>query len=192
MQTLPKRAFPDLPNSFPVPLNFLPCSAELTSLIISSRELARKPRKFRADSGALAVEKARKNQNSLIIPCIRCKTGQTERLSTLAETGGENGGIIGGDCRLRCQCGMPTHGNTGEIRAEPDNRGRDRGWWRRRWDSNPRKAFTHVGFQDRCIKPLCHSSDDWRLTGFGAILKADTRRNLPPCPRSLFMFASVG
>ena len=31
--------------------------------------------------------------------------------------------------------------------------------WRRRWDSNPRWTFTHVGFQDRCIKPLCHSSD---------------------------------
>jgi site-specific DNA recombinase len=30
--------------------------------------------------------------------------------------------------------------------------------WRRRWDSNPRWTFTHVGFQDRCIKPLCHSS----------------------------------
>ncbi len=30
--------------------------------------------------------------------------------------------------------------------------------WRRRWDSNPRYAFTHAGFQDRCIRPLCHSS----------------------------------
>ena len=31
--------------------------------------------------------------------------------------------------------------------------------WRRRWDSNPRRALTLVGFQDRCIQPLCHSSD---------------------------------
>ena len=30
--------------------------------------------------------------------------------------------------------------------------------WRRRWDSNPRYAFTYAGFQDRCIRPLCHSS----------------------------------
>ena len=30
--------------------------------------------------------------------------------------------------------------------------------WRRRWDSNPRCAFTHAGFQDRCNRPLCHSS----------------------------------
>ena len=30
--------------------------------------------------------------------------------------------------------------------------------WRRRWDSNPRYAFTHAGFQDQCIRPLCHSS----------------------------------
>ena len=25
--------------------------------------------------------------------------------------------------------------------------------------SNPRYALTYVGFQDRCIQPLCHSSD---------------------------------
>ena len=31
--------------------------------------------------------------------------------------------------------------------------------WRRRWDSNPRQASTCVGFQDRCLKPLGHSSD---------------------------------
>ena len=30
--------------------------------------------------------------------------------------------------------------------------------WRRRRDSNPRKAFTFAGFQDRCIQPLCHPS----------------------------------
>ena len=26
------------------------------------------------------------------------------------------------------------------------------------WDSNPRYAYTHGGFQDRCLKPLGHPS----------------------------------
>src|SRR5207248_7057171 len=30
--------------------------------------------------------------------------------------------------------------------------------WRRRWDSNPRWSCPHGGFQDRCLKPLGHSS----------------------------------
>ncbi len=30
--------------------------------------------------------------------------------------------------------------------------------WRTGWDSNPRYACTHAGFQDRCIRPLCHLS----------------------------------
>ena len=30
--------------------------------------------------------------------------------------------------------------------------------WRMGWDSNPRYACTHAGFQDRCIQPLCHPS----------------------------------
>src|SRR5437899_2433411 len=30
--------------------------------------------------------------------------------------------------------------------------------WRRGWDSNPRWACTHGGFQDRCLKPLGHLS----------------------------------
>ena len=30
--------------------------------------------------------------------------------------------------------------------------------WRKGWDSNPRWAFTHGGFQDRCLKPLGHPS----------------------------------
>ena len=28
--------------------------------------------------------------------------------------------------------------------------------WRAGWDSNPRRACTLAGFQDRCIQPLCH------------------------------------
>src|SRR5438045_6247950 len=56
--------------------------------------------------------------------------------------------------------------------------------WRRGWDSNPRWACTHGGFQDRCLKPLGHLSligraivgraklckargePSWRTTGF--------------------------
>ena len=30
--------------------------------------------------------------------------------------------------------------------------------WRREGDSNSRWARAHDGFQDRCIKPLCHLS----------------------------------
>ena len=30
--------------------------------------------------------------------------------------------------------------------------------WRTGWDSNPRWACTHGGFQDRCLKPLGHLS----------------------------------
>ena len=30
--------------------------------------------------------------------------------------------------------------------------------WRRERDSNSRRAFALVGFQDRCIQPLCHPS----------------------------------
>ena len=32
------------------------------------------------------------------------------------------------------------------------------GDWRRRWDSNPRYGCPYGGFQDRCLKPLDHSS----------------------------------
>ena len=37
--------------------------------------------------------------------------------------------------------------------------------WRRGWDSNPRYACTHDGFQDRSIKPLWHpsGSGSWEL-----------------------------
>ncbi len=34
------------------------------------------------------------------------------------------------------------------------------GAWRMGWDSNPRWACTHGGFQDRCLKPLGHPSGD--------------------------------
>ena len=31
--------------------------------------------------------------------------------------------------------------------------------WRMGWDSNPRYACTHGGFQDRCLQPLGHPSE---------------------------------
>jgi lipid A 3-O-deacylase len=34
--------------------------------------------------------------------------------------------------------------------------------WRMGWDSNPRYAYTHAGFQDRCLKPLGHPSERGR------------------------------
>jgi site-specific DNA recombinase len=37
--------------------------------------------------------------------------------------------------------------------------------WRRRWDSNPRQSYPCVGFQDRCVRPLRHSSDQGRIRG---------------------------
>ena len=33
-----------------------------------------------------------------------------------------------------------------------------KGVWRTGWDSNPREAYTPGGFQDRCLKPLGHTS----------------------------------
>ena len=34
--------------------------------------------------------------------------------------------------------------------------------WRRDRDSNPGRALTLAGFQDRCIQPLCHPSGTFR------------------------------
>jgi hypothetical protein len=31
-------------------------------------------------------------------------------------------------------------------------------YWRKGWDSNPRGACAPAGFQDQCIRPLCHPS----------------------------------
>ena len=31
--------------------------------------------------------------------------------------------------------------------------------WRKRRDSNPGRTCTLAGFQDQCIRPLCHASD---------------------------------
>jgi cell division protease FtsH len=49
--------------------------------------------------------------------------------------------------------------------------------WRRRWDSNPRYALTHAGFQDRCLKPLGHSSGPARPRTPAAILKDAAQRS---------------
>ena len=39
------------------------------------------------------------------------------------------------------------------------------------WDSNPRYAHTHAGFQDRCLKPLGHPSSRRKLSSVRPNLK---------------------
>ena len=49
--------------------------------------------------------------------------------------------------------------------------------WRKGWDSNPRWACTHGGFQDRCLKPLGHPSIlAMSLPPCGAFCKRRARR----------------
>ena len=43
--------------------------------------------------------------------------------------------------------------------------------WRKGWDSNPRWACTHGGFQDRCLKPLGHPSGERSMPVDEAICK---------------------
>src|SRR6185437_10231371 len=55
--------------------------------------------------------------------------------------------------------------------------------WRRGWDSNPRGACAPAGFQDRCIRPLCHLSEARELGAKDAI-KLGPRAPAPsPRPR---------
>ena len=58
----------------------------------------------------------------------------------------------------RWRRGPPDRGATRAERADAAPRPIQRWGWRRRWDSNPRYAFAHAGFQDRCVRPLRHSS----------------------------------
>src|SRR5216683_5331397 len=48
--------------------------------------------------------------------------------------------------------------------------------WRMGWDSNPRCACTHAGFQDRCLKPLGHPS------GMRLLLRPRRRVHIRPPP----------
>ena len=43
--------------------------------------------------------------------------------------------------------------------------------WRKRWDSNPRYGLPYGGFQDRCLKPLGHSSVALRFALAGRLVK---------------------
>ena len=52
------------------------------------------------------------------------------------------------------------------------------GHWRTGWDSNPRWAFTHGGFQDRCLKPLGHLSGSGALAGKGALTKTESEAGI--------------
>jgi hypothetical protein len=42
--------------------------------------------------------------------------------------------------------------------------------WRKGWDSNPRETCASAGFQDRCIRPLCHPSTTRQLNRPGLVL----------------------
>ena len=57
------------------------------------------------------------------------------------------------------------------------------------WDSNPRKGLTFGGFQDRCIKPLCHPSGDLQ-----ALSRAgrDTSASVMPVQEFSVAYAWVG
>src|SRR5690554_6891829 len=45
-----------------------------------------------------------------------------------------------------------------QKRQSPENGALKYSKWRRDRDSNPGRALTLAGFQDRCIQPLCHPS----------------------------------
>ena len=47
--------------------------------------------------------------------------------------------------------------------------------WRKGWDSNPRETYASAGFQDRCIRPLCHPSTSCNLN----LCRFWLRHNLP-------------
>ena len=52
------------------------------------------------------------------------------------------------------------------------------------WDSNPRWACTHAGFQDRCLKPLGHPSDQREASRFEVNTPAcgDAKGSFAPLP----------
>ena len=50
--------------------------------------------------------------------------------------------------------------------------------WRKGWDSNPRWACTHGGFQDRCLKPLGHPSHEPFVEPFGQSWQVSRATNL--------------
>jgi hypothetical protein len=57
--------------------------------------------------------------------------------------------------------------------------------WRRGWDSNPRWAFTHAGFQDRCLKPLGHPSRPATLVRHLGYTRAEIDRQAQIWPPQL-------
>src|SRR5580704_1427849 len=71
-------------------------------------------------------------------------------------------------------------GNCGNPYRRPAVATRDTAFfevkWRMGWDSNPRCACTHAGFQDRCLKPLGHPS------GMRLLLRPRQRVHIRPPP----------
>jgi hypothetical protein len=56
-------------------------------------------------------------------------------------------------------------------------------FWRKRWDSNPRYAYTHGGFQDRCLKPLGHPSNALMIKVFRLLGIAYSWANVGLCAK---------
>lgn len=59
-----------------------------------------------------------------------------------------------GQIGLHCRLGR----RSTTTAREPQFPGRWQPHWRRRRDSNPRVPFGAAGFQNQCIRPLCHTS----------------------------------
>jgi hypothetical protein len=54
--------------------------------------------------------------------------------------------------------------------------------WRRGWDSNPRGACAPAGFQDQCIRPLCHPSGAGAFSNQGDDLSSMLHWEVPAVP----------
>ena len=101
---------------------------------------------------------------------VRAESDRAER-----GTGCSRGAV---DWRIACgNCGNPIDAQHWRPRARKERQATPERWvefasvvrnvvfiekfsgkWRMGWDSNPRCACTHAGFQDRCLKPLGHPS----------------------------------
>ena len=105
-----------------------------------------------ADDAAKRRKSAETGGNSFLGPCSGAKVfpeGLRETPNSLAETAETpetHHGWPGTLLRLVHSAGLALRSAQREAR------------WRMGWDSNPRCACTHAGFQDRCLKPLGHPS----------------------------------
>jgi hypothetical protein len=77
-----------------------------------------------------------------LAPVIKAMRDRSDEFAVPVATSGQHGKI--------CTSGHVTHVNTHSKWADSGGR--------MGWDSNPRRACTLAGFQDRCLKPLGHPS----------------------------------